>query len=352
MKDKYFGLIMAGGQGTRFWPYSTEKKPKQFLNIVGTQPLILQTFMRLKKFIKKENIYVVADKKYLKLVTESIPGFAQANFIAEPSPKNTAPCLILANIVLSRKNPDANLLVVPADHYIPDLDIYAAQMKSALEFADNRCIITSGIKPSLAHTGYGYINFKKNCYIKKENTRFFEVKAFKEKPKIPDAKRYLKAGNYYWNSGMFIYKLRFFKEFLKIYAPYYFKNYLKLEEFYKKKEKFKDIFNRITPKSIDYALMEKVKEVKMFTAEFEWSDVGAWLSVYELNKKDNKKNVNNKNNILISTKNSLLFSTEDKPIGVIGLDNIAVINTEDGILVANMNELQQVKQVLELLKKS
>lgn len=343
---------MAGGQGTRFWPYSTETKPKQFLNIVGSEPLILQTFNRLKKFIKRENIYIVADKKYLNLVKESIPKFVETNFIAEPSPKNTAPCLIMANIVLSRKNPDANLLVVPADHYIPDLDIYAAQMRAALDFADNRCIITSGIKPGLAHTGYGYINFDRNSYVKGGNTRFFEVKAFKEKPKEPTARRYLKAGNFFWNSGMFIYKLRFFKEFLDTYAPYYFENYQKLEKAYGQTAIFKKIFNGIIPKSIDYALMEKVKEVRMFPAEFEWSDVGAWLSVYELNKKDRNKNVNNKNNIIINTRNSLIFSTEDKPIGLIGLDNVAVINTENGILVANMNELQQVKEVLDSIKKS
>lgn len=343
---------MAGGQGTRFWPYSTEKKPKQFLNIIGSQPLILQTFNRLKKFIKKGNIYVVADNKYLNLVKESIPGFSEANFIAEPSPKNTAPCLILANIVLSRKNPDANLLVVPADHYIPDLDAYATQMKNALEFAENKCIITAGIKPNLAHTGYGYINFKRDRFVRKGNTRFFEVNAFKEKPKIIEARRYLKAGNYSWNSGMFVYKLRFFKEFLKTYAPGYFGHYLKLEKTFRQKTAFHKIFNRITPKSIDYALMEKVKEVRMFQAGFEWSDVGAWLSVYELNKKDQYQNVDNKNNILINTRNTLLFSTEDKPIGIIGLDHIAVINTESGILVANMDELQQVNQVLEKLKKN
>jgi mannose-1-phosphate guanylyltransferase len=351
MADKYFGLIMAGGQGTRFWPYSTEKKPKQFLNIIGKKPLIHQTFFRLKKFIKKENIYVVADKKYLNLVKESIPGFSEANFIAEPSPKNTAPCLILANIVLSRKNPDANLLVVPADHYIPDLDTYATQMKNALEFAENKCILTAGIKPNLAHTGYGYINFEKDSFINKGNTRFFEVNAFKEKPKIADARRYLKAGNYYWNSGMFVYKLRFFKAFLETYAPYYFNHYLKLEKSYQQKATLKKIFDGIIPKSIDYALMEKVKEVRMFEAGFLWSDVGAWLSVYELNKKDKNQNVDNKSNILINTRNTLLFSTDDKPIGIIGLDHIAVINTENGILVANMDELQQVNQVLEKLKK-
>ena len=175
MKKNTFGLIMAGGQGTRFWPYSTEEVPKQFLSIVGQQPLILQTYNRLKAFIRPDNIYIVADKKYLELTRKSIPEFPVSNFIAEPSPKNTAPCLILANIVLSRIDENANMLVVPADHYIPDTDMFKTQMVDALEFADQRWMITSGIKPNVAHIGYGYINFNLSRSVQFNQTSFFDV---------------------------------------------------------------------------------------------------------------------------------------------------------------------------------
>ncbi len=351
-KKNYFALIMAGGQGTRFWPWSTEERPKQFLNIIGKEPLITQTFNRLKSFIQRENIFVVADGKYLGAVKEAIPEFAEANFIAEPVPRNTAPCLILSNIVLSRLNRDANVMVVPADHYIPDTEVYAAQFMDALGLADHRFIVTAGIKPTMAHTGYGYINFDEADTMAGGKTDFFKVIQFKEKPKRKKAKEYLTAGNYYWNSGMFVYKLRHFKEFLAEYAPYYWQQYQELEKVFADKASFNAAFRQIEAKSIDYALMEKAKEVSMFKARFTWSDVGAWTSVYELDPKDEQNNVaSRRNNIFIDSRNSLVFSREDKPIAVIGLKGIAVINTENGILVARMKDLQRVKDVTQELKK-
>ncbi len=342
---------MAGGQGTRFWPWSTEEIPKQFLNIVGEEPLITQTYNRLKHFLPVENIFIVADIKYLGLIMDAIPGFRQANFVTEPMPRNTAPCLILSNIRLSRINADANVLVVPADHYIPDVDTFAAQMKDALNYADNRCIITSGIKPNIPHTGYGYLQFETEGAEMSGQTQFFNLKEFKEKPKLDVAQEYLVKGNYFWNSGMFIYKLSHFKEFLGEYAPYYFIQYNELEKVYNHKLALYELFSEIKPDSIDYALMEKVQEIKMFKAEFSWNDVGAWTSVYELKPKDSFNNVAERpNHFFIDSENSMIFSTTDKPIAALGLKNIAVINTPNGLLVADMNDLQQVKQVLSRLK--
>ncbi len=325
--------------------------PKQFLNIVGEEPLITQTYNRLKHFLPAENIYVVADIKYLGLVMDALPGFRQANFITEPMPKNTAPCLILSNIRLSRIDEDANVLVVPADHHLPDSETYAAQMKDALHYADNRCIVTSGIKPSVAHTGYGYLKFAPGTADRLGDTDFIDLREFKEKPELQVAEQYLEEGNYYWNAGMFVYKLRHFKEFLGEYAPYYFIQYNELEKVYHHKLSLYELFSDIVPKSIDYALMEKVQEIKMFKAEFEWSDVGSWSSVYELKPKDADNNVAvEKNNILIDSQDSMIFSTIDKPVAAVGLKNIAVIETENGLLVADMDKLQQVKEIIEKLK--
>ena len=264
---------MAGGQGTRFWPWSTADKPKQFLNIIGKDPLITQTYNRVKTCIRPENIFVVADKRYLGLVKECIPGFEDSNFIDEPSPKNTAPCLILSNIVLSQINENANVAVVPADHYIPDTEKFAAQLKDALNFADNRFIVTSGIKPTEPHTGYGYIRFNENISATPENTEFFDLVEFKEKPKLKTAKKYLEEGNYYWNSGMFFYNLKHFKSFFEEYSPYYYEQYLELENAIHDRPVLESIYNSIKPESIDYALMEKVKEAKVFRAGYRWSPV-------------------------------------------------------------------------------
>ncbi len=350
MSDSRYALIMAGGQGTRFWPYSTEEKPKQFLDIIGGSSLIGQTYDRLKIFIPPENIFIIADRKYLDLTLKAIPELEEANYIAEPSPKNTAPCLILANIVLSRMDPEVTLLVVPADHYIPEKEKFSEEMKNAMAAAGERVIVTSGVKPYLPHTGYGYIKFDSKSSSDTGGTEFFRVDEFREKPSFEIAEKYVKAGNYFWNSGMFIYKLKFFKEFLEEYAPDYHDFYLELEKNIDDEAGFGETFSKVIPESIDYVLMEKVKEVKMFGAGFTWNDVGAWLSVYELNEKDRSNNVNIEKNIIIDSENSLIYSTEDKPVAVIGLDNIAVINTENGILVSNMDKLQNVKDVVLELK--
>jgi mannose-1-phosphate guanylyltransferase len=347
MKRNHFALIMAGGQGTRFWPWSTAEKPKQFLAVVGKQPLITQTYRRLRKFIPAANIFVSADRKYLPAVRECLPGFSRRNFIAEPAPRNTAPALIQANIRLSCLDPDANLLVVPADHYITEEKTFAAQLAAALEHAENRCVITAGIKPSEPHTGYGYIQFIEG----KQKGQFYPVKKFREKPDHKTATEYLEKGNFYWNSGMFIYKLAFFKEFIKKYAPYYGRQYSKLERSWDQPGQFAQAYRAITPESIDYALMEKLQEAEMFKAQFSWNDVGSWSSVYEMNEKDALGNVCRGHAIAIDARNSLVFSCGRKPLAVIGLERVAVIDTANGILVAPIDKLQQVKRVIDILKK-
>ncbi len=342
---------MAGGQGTRFWPWSTAARPKQFLPVVGKKPLITQTYCRLRAFVPARNIFVIADKKYLPAVQKCLPGFPRRNYIAEPAPRNTAPALIQANIVLSRIAPDANLLVVPADHYIADEKAFARQLATALDYAENRCVITAGIKPSEPHTGYGYIHFIEGKRKDTSALHFYPIKQFKEKPDHKTATDYLEKGNFYWNSGMFIYKLAFFKEFLKKYAPYYGRQYEKLEKSYGQPGQFAKIYKAIAPESIDYALMEKLREAVMFKAEFPWNDVGSWSSVYEMNEKDPQNNVRRGRTIAIDTRDSLLFTGKRKPLAVIGFDRVAVIDTENGILIAPMDKLQQVKRVIDILKK-
>ncbi len=351
MKDNNYAIIMAGGQGTRFWPWSTEDKPKQFLNVVGNSSLIDLTFKRIEKFIKRENIFIVADKKYLYLVKESIKDFKEENFIEEPEPKNTAPCLILSNIFISRLNSDANILVVPADHYILNEDMFSQQFSDALKrVSESDVIITSGIKPNIPHSGYGYIKFDKNKFAKLNKTEFYKVLEFKEKPDSKTAEKYIKSGAYLWNSGMFVYNLKAFKKLLYEYSEYYFNEYEKLEKSFDDFREVIKIYSKMKPESIDYALMEKVKEVELFEAKFRWSDVGSWTSVYELKEKDEFGNVKDDNSIVIDSENTLLFNTESKPIAIIGLNNVFIINTKNGILVSNKNSLQRVKEVIRKLK--
>jgi mannose-1-phosphate guanylyltransferase len=216
-----------------------------------------------------------------------------------------------------------------------------------MEHADEHCVITAGIKPSEPHTGYGYIHFTES----KHKGAFYPVKQFKEKPDHKTATAYLEKGNYFWNSGMFVYKLSHFKEFIAAYAPYYGTQYRKLEKAHGRPAEFARIYKATAPESIDYALMERMKEVEMFKADFSWNDVGSWSSVYEMNEKDPQGNVSRGRAIAIDTRHSLIFSCGKKPLAVIGLERVAVIDTANGILVAPIDKLQQVKRVIDLLKK-
>lgn len=350
MKNHHYALIMAGGQGTRFWPWSTAAKPKQFLSVVGEEALIRQTYNRLQRFIPIENIFIVADRKYLPAVLECLPGFPQENYIVEPAPRNTAPCLILANIFLSRRDPDAHLLVVPADHHIPDTEVFAAQLRDALDFAGERVIVTAGVKPDSPHTGYGYIEFVADEAVRGGDTPFHPVRQFREKPDRQTAEGFIQAGNFYWNSGMFVYRLRHFREFFQQYSPYYFEQYQALEAAFTDPAAMERVFCAIRPDSIDYALMEKVREVRMFQAAFRWNDVGSWSSVFEMNPADENGNVRRGNTVAIDTRDSLVFAVDDRPLGIIGLQDVAVISTANGVLVCPRTELQRVKEILAQLK--
>ncbi len=350
MRANSFALIMAGGQGTRFWPWSTDDRPKQFLPIIGDQPLIAQTWKRLRRLIPEENIYVVADRRYLPAVRECLPTFEESNFISEPSPRNTAPCLMMANIVLSEKNRNATLLVTPADHHIANEGLFAEQMAAALEAAQSRCLVTAGIPPTSAHTGYGYIQVKPRHKVTVGGHDFFTVAAFREKPDRATAKRYLRTGRFFWNSGMFVYRLDNFRSFLETYAPDYFGKYLEMERLQPGSDPFNVLFNTIRPDSIDYVLMERLRETRMVRAQFDWNDVGSWSSLYEAGTKDVSGNVARGNIVLIESRDSLAFTTITKPIALVGLKNVAVIETESGVLVAEMGSLQRVKVALNELR--
>jgi mannose-1-phosphate guanylyltransferase len=345
MADHNFALIMAGGQGTRFWPYSTSRRPKQFLPILGPEPLITRTFHRLEQVVAKDRIFVIAEEGYRAAVKEALPEMAPENYIAEPMPRNTAPCMILANIVLSRRDPDGRVLVVPADHHITDEKTFARQMQSALRFAERPVMVTAGIVPHSPHTGYGYIRYSTTQTEHLDGTVFHPVRAFVEKPDARTAARYLSQGGYCWNSGMFVYKLRHFRTMLERFAPEYARGYADLEA--ASNADAPGVFAAMPPLSIDYALMEKGAEAWMMPADFDWNDVGAWASVYELGSRDENGNVAGSGHVLLDSRDCLVFSTENTPVGVIGLRGVGVIQTPNGLLVGKLDLMQRVREVLQ-----
>jgi mannose-1-phosphate guanylyltransferase len=344
-KPNHIALIMAGGQGTRFWPMSSEDRPKQFLAITSAKSLILETFDRLAEIIPKESIYIVADGRYAPQIAAALPRFKPENLIAEPAPRNTAPCLIYANIFLSRRYENANVLVVPADHHIPDTEVFARQMKDALEYADNRCIITAGIKPGYAHTGYGYIEFDDAAGDSLGLTRFHPVSAFHEKPGLELAESYVQGGRHYWNGGVFIYNIHHFRDFIRQYAADYFQHMRNLESSWEKPEEVRTGFAQFKAEAIDRVLMEKLKEARMLKADFGWNDVGSWSSIYELAPKDDQGNTITGEGLTVKSRRSMICNETPVPVALVGLDGICVIVTREGILVTRTDQAQDVKEV-------
>ncbi len=343
--NNHVALIMAGGQGTRFWPMSSEKKPKQFLAITSEKSLILETFERLKRIVSPEHIYIVADERYAPLISQALLEFKPENLIAEPSARNTAPCLIYANIFLSHRYENANVIVVPADHHIPDSENFGRQMEDALGYADNRCVITAGIKPLYAHTGYGYIEFDESQGDSTGLTRFHPVSAFHEKPDQNRATAYITAGRHYWNGGIFIYNIHHFRDFIRQYAPEYFQHMRTLEQCWDKIDDVRTGFARFKAEAIDRVLMEKMNEACLFKADFSWNDVGSWSSIYELAEKDDEGNSLRGQGLMINSRNSMLVNQEQIPVALVGVDGLSVIVTADGILITRTDRSQDVKEI-------
>jgi len=346
-------VIIAGGVGSRFWPLSRKEKPKQFLPIISDKTMIEETIQRISPKISSSDIYTVANSKQTSALAGLLPKIPQENFLVEPEGKNTAPCLLLATAHIYLKDPDSVITVLPADHLIKDQSSFLIKLEAAAEAADkSSCLITFGIPPSYPSTGYGYIQFSKKNPHFFSGEEFFKVKEFKEKPDHDAAVNFIKSGTYFWNSGMFIWKARVFASNLKKYAPDMYSYWQKMLYAFKNDEKnrLKDIFREIPSISIDYALMEKSRDVLMSKGDFGWSDVGSWSSLLEIWKRDSDNNALRGANITIDTKNCLLHNP-GKLTALIGLRDLMIVNTEDALLVCRKDLDQKVKQVVNTLKK-
>ena len=332
-------VIMAGGKGERFWPKSRVNMPKQFLSLTDDgKSMIQHTVERLKDIVESENIYVVTNELYKDLVNEHIPSIPKENIIIEPVAKNTAPCIGLAAIHISKKDPDSKMIVLPADHLI-----------KFNEKGEN--LVTIGITPNYPETGYGYINFKKGDSLPSIKN-VYEVLKFEEKPNLEKAKEYLASGQYLWNSGMFVWKTSTILENFKEHLPKIFQG---LEIIRKSigtneyEKVLKTEFVKLPSESIDYGIMEKARNIYVVPGNFGWDDVGSWLSIERINRSNQDGNVISGNVISIKTKNTIIQGT-DKLIATIGLEDIIIVDTEDAILICNKDNTQEVKEVINNLK--
>jgi len=351
-----YAVIIAGGSGTRFWPKSRENHPKQLLNIVGQKTMIQDTVNRIRPFIPIEKIWAITNEQHAIETCCQLKtlGFFPSQLLTEPIARNTAAAIGYSAKILSQGNQDASMAVFPADHVITKTEPFLELLKQAETIANENHLVTLGIKPTSPETGYGYI--KQGKPIGKNS---FKVDQFFEKPDKITAEKYIKEGGYYWNSGIFVWKISTLINEINKYLP---KLHERLEELannteqikgryaYKKlNETGKKIFHSLESVSIDHGVMEKSSEVAVLPADIEWNDVGTWTSLAEISKKDSHGNVKNGNVISIENNDSII-QAENRLVAALGLKNIIVVDTPDALLVCPKERAQDIKKIVEQIK--
>jgi len=340
-------LIMAGGKGSRFWPLSTEEKPKQFLNLTGEDTMIRLSVKRLEKLIPLERIFIVTGTRYMDLVKQQLPKLPLRNIIIEPVGRNTAPCIALSAFHINKIYEDATIAVLPADHLIEDEDTFLEVLNSADEFVNKNkeAIVTIGMKPDRPETGYGYINYSHmNCRLSGNEVR--HVEKFVEKPSLTVAKEYLKDGKYLWNGGMFIWKATNILRLTRQYLANTFKVLSEIagtcDEDYNRV--LEEKYNNVDNISVDFGIMEKVKDIYVIPGDFGWDDIGSWESVERYREKDCDNNVCMGNVQNFDCSNNMVISN-GKPIVISGLQDIFVVENEDMIFIGNKYDIENINEL-------
>jgi len=343
-------LIMAGGVGSRFWPLSTDENPKQFLDFLGTgQSLLQMTFARFVNTIPKENIFILTNEAYREKVIHQL-NVNQSQVICEPQRKNTAPCIAFATAKILEKDENATLVVTPADHLITNEQQFNSDLDLAINTAKEKDqLVTFGIKPHRPDTGYGYIEFNDS----NKAQRVQKVLQFREKPDLNKAEEFLNAGNFYWNSGMFVWRGSVLKESFEKYCPEMFDLFFTNGSVYNTSEEqpfCEASFQECSSISIDYAIMEKEKNVAVILSKFGWSDLGTWGSIQDIREKDSNGNTQNHNDIhFFESKNCFVYSKENKKTLVDGLHNFIVVDTSEKLMILKRDNEQRLKTYLQEL---
>ena len=348
---KIVGLIMAGGSGTRFWPLSRKKYPKQALKLTGDKEMINLTIDRCYPFISSDDMHIVTNCEQKQLL-EKITGdrLIPDSIFAEPAARNTAPCILYSAIMLYKKYGDAIMCVFSADHSIKDESTFRDVLKTASDYAAQfDGIVTIGIVPTFPSIGYGYVN--KGGRIEGAN-EIYRVMKFVEKPDLDTAAEYIRSGNYLWNSGMFVFRVATILDSFKRYLPEMYQAMEPLIGLPKDQED--EFINNIYPNleriSIDYGIMEKEANIAVIPGDFGWSDIGAWNTLSDILPADSDGNIVRGDYIGLDTKDCVVFS-EGQTITTIGLSNVVIVSTKDSVLVCNMDSVQNIKLLTDELEK-
>ncbi len=345
MNKNHYALIMAGGVGSRFWPISTQKFPKQFHDMLGTGESLLQrTYNRLVQLIPASNILVATNAQYETLVFEQLPFLEKNQLLLEPVMRNTAPCILYAAAKISKLNSNAVMIVAPSDHWIDDEKEFLKNIKQSFETCEKQAILmTLGIKPSSPNTGYGYINFEKS-----ENT-IKKVSQFTEKPSQEKAVKFIESGVYLWNAGIFIWSTNSILSAYKNNLPTMFELFKKGDAFWNTEAEndfIKTNYEKAENISIDYGIMEKANNSYVLPVDFGWNDLGTWGSLYDKLEKDMHQNaLIGGDAIFRNATNNMVRTTSNKKIVIQGLHDFIVIENEDVILICPKQQEQDIKQI-------
>lgn len=345
--ENLYALILAGGVGSRFWPFSRILEPKQFINILGNESLLQNTISRLKGLVNPDKIYIITNRSYFYEVKKQIERFhiPDVNILLEPEGKNTAPAIGLCARLILKANPRGILIALPADHYIKDMAKFKEAIRAAAYCAQDDLLVTIGIKPKKPATGYGYIKIEHQI-DSSSRTEGFKVHRFLEKPSLKKAKEYIKSKGYFWNSGIFVWKAAVFMDEVKAYLPVLYHQLGKISAV----DDIPKVWPKIKPISVDYGIMEHSKRIALVPAHFEWSDLGSWDALQELLPKDKDGNVIQADSIDHDSKGICAFSRANRLIATIGLKDLIIADTPDAILVCDKHRAQEVKKIVDKLK--
>lgn len=351
-----FAVIMAGGVGTRFWPRSRERSPKQFLEILGGGTMIENTLSRLKPLVDQNKVFVVTNRIQADIVRQLVPEMPSSNVLAEPIGRNTAACVGLSALWINRVDPDALMVVLPADHIVQNTEEFLRILQLALRVAQEKdALVTIGIKPTHPETGYGYIQSAEEEIDRNEyrSQGVYRVKTFAEKPNLETAERFLQSGDFLWNSGIFVWKASVILRELELHLPELHEQLLNVRKSIGTpvyEQTLEHAYRIIRSISIDYGIMEKAGNVYVVKGDFGWSDVGSWDEVVRLTPTDDAGNSIRGRTILVDSNNNYVDAGK-KIVATIGVDDLIIISTDDAILVCKKERSQEVKEVVDFIRR-
>lgn len=346
MNSNYYAVIMAGGVGSRFWPVSTPEFPKQFHDMLGSgETLIQKTFSRLSQLIPKQNILILTHDKYRDIVMEQLPSLMPDQVILEPAMRNTAPCILYASMKIQKKNPDALMVVAPSDHWIEDEMQFASNLQRSFDFCEReKTLMTLGILPTYPNTGFGYIEFDKL-----DSRQVKEVVQFREKPDYVTARKFIQSRHFLWNSGIFVWSVKSILDAFAEFQPEMMAQFTKGADLYnteREQDFINSFYSEVESISIDYAVMEKAKNVFVLPATFDWNDLGTWGSLYDKLPKDEEDNaIVNANVYLENATNNIIRTESGKTVVVDGLSDYIIVDRKNVLLIYPKKKEQDIKVI-------